>query len=203
MPPVEGSRRRKHKRSESEDEDEVHRNPQHKTRCKQTFAVGEVVEIWFDGACRGNGMSNVEVKSSTGVFVQSYGNLYSLGKLCAAHTNQQAEIVAAIRAGKTVLELAGDHRINCFIIRGDSNHVISSIYTGRWNNYTASCRLPNASLWFELKCVIQQLLDAGIDVKWLWVPRAKNKEADELCNACLDDRQPNVSIVSLLECPVY
>ena len=45
------------------------------------------------------------------------------------------------------------------------------------------------------------LIERGYQVTMQWIPRYRNREADELCNAALDGREPNTAIISTINTP--
>lgn len=165
------------------------------------------LHIYFDGACRGNGKNPSLTRSSCGVFLLSYDCSFSLGFPLDCTTNNQAEITGAVRAVEIVEEILRlnteadietdvQHQWNpTFIIHGDSDHVISTIKSGRILTYRRSDKYPNSSLWVLLKEKLS-LIASKASIGWAWVPRARNAEADELCNAVLDCRAVNHLIVS-------
>ena len=114
---------------------------------------GEHVTISFDGSTRDNGSKSKKTKSSFGVFVPDpndkghYSNPYCSYGLCHAHvaTNNASEIFAAIEAAKTALAINNDHKIQRFLIRGDSSYVISAIVSNRIKTIRNedSNRVPN------------------------------------------------------------
>jgi ribonuclease HI len=107
-----------------------------------------VCNIGFDGACRGNGkiqqlQSAVTVgsttssstaipKSAIGIFVNnSFQNPFSFGKIIDADKNNAAEIQSAVGATQTALDIVDAHQVKKFRFYGDSEHVISTIISGR------------------------------------------------------------------------
>ena len=51
-------------------------------------------------------------------------------------------------------------------------------------------------MWRELALSLKKCLESSLSLSFIWRPRRYNAEADELCNACLDKRDPNLSVFS-------
>jgi len=152
------------------------------------------VIIHFDGACRGNGTDST--LSSAACFVDSYDNTFSRARKTRDDTNQAAEISAAILAVETALDIANAFSTSNFTFCGDSEFVISAILSGRLLWFEPNKQFKNNAMWVRLRTLLDRLRDSGASCSWNWVPRIRNREADELCNAILDDRTPNSEIVS-------
>lgn len=154
----------------------------------------EEVEISFDGACRGNGKSNA--RSSCAVFVMDYESCFSRGKLLAHCTNNAAEIEGAILAMEVIegiVELCKNNqrKIPKFRVKGDSQHVVVAVKTGRLLAYKKSDRHPNSALWEKLGEMVKGMA-GNVHIEWSWVPRHLNVEADEIANCVLDERRPDI-----------
>lgn len=162
-------------------------------RKKHNFCL-QIVTISFDGATKQNGTTNAS--SSFGVFVLDYNNPYSHGSRCAATTNQAAEISAATAAVQTALEIFNNNNVNQFLLRGDSSHVISAINEARILTYKQHDRFPNSALWIALRTTIDECSSKGIQLLWEWIPRAQNREADQLANCAFSSTAPDTSVRS-------
>ena len=138
--------------------------------------VSEVVEIYTDGACKGNpgvgGWGAVMTKGARSR--ELYGGE-------AATTNNRMELMAVIRALESL-------RRPCRVrLHTDSQYVqlgISKwIHAWKKNGWKTADKKPvrNAELWRELDA-----LAAKHDIEWLWVKGhagdAGNERADELAN---------------------
>lgn len=142
------------------------------------------IELSFDGACRGNGLSTAT--SSAGVFTQHFECEFSSAtKLPTVLTNQGAEIAAATILVNTAIAIYKKHGHRRYTARGDSNHVITTILSGRLLTYQKYDRLPNSGLWTDLREAIETATAANITINWTWVPRRANKRADALANYAL------------------
>jgi len=151
----------------------------------------------FDGNCRGNGSKNA--RAAVASYWGSYEHVLSKGEKVDAITNQQAEIIAATRVVTTICRLIENNVTwqECdFEIRGDSNTVVSCVVSGNITMFTFKPEQINSQLWSELQSALKEAEDCGAKLRWKWVPRRLNKEADELANAALDGREPNTSVKS-------
>ena len=164
--------------------------------------VGECVSIFFDGACRGNGTRNA--RASYGVFHREYDSPFTQFDVIdgkddtAPVTNNAAEIYACTRAIDSATRIVKQHGPRPITILGDSDVVIRALQTGTATAYGDTSNVfTNAVHWRALAARARDLLRLQSDVKYLWVPRAQNKEADELANAALDNREPNPAVRSV------
>lgn len=149
--------------------------------------------IQFDGACRSNGSDNA--KAAAAVFVSTYDSPYSRATKIAVTTNQAAEIIAAAMAAETALRIATDGFAAAMTLRGDSQHVVSAVTSGRLLSYRPWAHLPNSAHWVRLANAINALTEAGVSFKFEWCARSRNREPDELANALLDNR-PHAPVTS-------
>ena len=151
------------------------------------------LQIFADGACRGNGSNNT--KSSFGIWSTAYECPYNAHFIIDVPTNNRAELTSAIHACMTITNIASIHPfITQFTIKMDSSYVISGVVEARTTLPYDSSH-SNSDLWFLLGEKIK-LLPPSIHVNWTWIPRHQNKEADELANCILDNRPPNTAITS-------
>lgn len=136
-----------------------------------------IVEIWTDGACRGN-----PGPGGWGAVLRFNGAEKELSGGERDTTNNRMELMAAIRALETLKRPCEVH------LTTDSNYVRQGIteWLPRWraNGWRTAARKPvkNADLW-------QRLADAaqGHEVKWSWVRghsgHPENERADGLATA--------------------
>lgn len=144
--------------------------------------------IYFDGAFRSRDSS-----SAIGIFHGSYAHRLSRGVITNTSSSTQSEITACLQALHDVKQYPLASPI---IIRGDSSHVIATISSGRIMRFHSRDKNQNSSLWQNVQATWLELLTMGYCVTMEWVPRFKNKEADELANAVLDRRSPDTNITS-------
>jgi len=126
--------------------------------------VNECEVLRFDGGARGNGALNA--KCAIGVYRALRGKTeydrFDFWRKCRdIHTNNEAEITAAIAASEAALDLA---TFGCkqVIFEGDSTYVISCIASGRILGYDKYCRWQHADLWCRLKDLIDELHEKGV-----------------------------------------
>lgn len=125
---------------------------------------------YFDGASRGN----PGVAGAGSVIVDASGaELASRAEHLGRRTNNEAEYKGLIN----LLELARGIGAKRLTVRGDSKLVVSQM-KGEWR--IKEPRL--AKLASEARSAAQ-----GIDVVYEWVPRERNKRADELSNIAIDE----------------
>lgn len=136
------------------------------------------VEIYIDGACRGNG----SVDSVGAYAYKMYWNDKVKQDVVVEHgtTNNRMELLSAISALKALKESATQFQINVY---SDSQYVVKGItewYKG-WElkNYY---QVKNPELWKELVA----LKNKFPSINFIWVKghdkNAGNLEVDKLCN---------------------
>ena len=138
------------------------------------------VEIYTDGACRGN-----PGPGGWGVLLRSNGHEKELCGGELETTNNQMELLAAIKALESLKEPC---QVELFT---DSNYVKKGIteWIIKWktNGFKNSKKKPvvNAELWMRLDKIASQH-----NVNWQWVKghagHIDNERADELANKGLD-----------------
>jgi ribonuclease HI len=157
-----------------------------------------IQEIRFDGAFRRGAPS----PGAAAVYCCGYDCPFSTSLLLpSACTSNECEITACSLAIKQSIKCAESTLCSSFVIAGDSAHVIECIRSGRVLSFSAHSRLPNAAWWRELGENLKFAQQSGLSLSFSWRPRRYNAEADELCNACLDKRDCNVSVTSPLASP--
>lgn len=124
----------------------------------------------FDGASRGNPGS-----AGAGAWFGMSDNdepVWESAEPLGIRTNNEAEYTALINL-LTELKSRGVKHAE---IRGDSKLVIEQM-SGRWKVNEPRLRTLNTRA---------KELQAGMDVKYIWVPRERNKRADALSNKAMD-----------------
>jgi ribonuclease HI len=142
--------------------------------------AGRVVEIWTDGACRGN-----PGPGGWGAVLRWDGHERELSGGERDTTNNRMELMAAIRALEA---LTRPCRVR---LTTDSNYVRQGIteWLPRWraNGWRTAARKPvkNADLWQRLERAA-----ADHDVEWRWVRghsgHTENERADRLATTAAD-----------------
>lgn len=126
---------------------------------------------YFDGASRGNpgdaGAGACILDSDGAIIWESYDYL-------GRKTNNEAEYQALIN----VLTEAARRGISDIEIRGDSRLVIEQV-SKKWKINLPHLRELASRAWEQME---------GMRVKLVWIPREKNKIADELSNRAIDSR---------------
>jgi len=136
----------------------------------------EVVEIYTDGACRGN-----PGPGGWGALLEFDGQEKELFGGEAATTNNRMELTAVIRA------LEALERPSRVVLYTDSQYVQKGIqqwiHSWKRNGWKTADKkaVKNKELWLEL-----DELRRRHDIEWHWVKghagHAKNERADELAN---------------------
>jgi ribonuclease HI len=142
--------------------------------------AGRDVEIWTDGACRGN-----PGPGGWGAVLRWNGHEREISGAEKETTNNRMELMAAIRALET---LKRPCRVR---VTTDSNYVRQGIaeWLPRWrsNGWRTAARKPvkNVDLWQRLDHAA-----ARHEVQWAWVRghsgHAENERADRLATAAAD-----------------
>lgn len=171
----------------------------------------ETIVLYFDGACR----RGAATACASGVFWERYDNKHSRGRILPnAKDSMEAEIYAATHAIITAQIILKEEKerstavsakkkqrteagINTFVFRGDSMVIANAIKTGDILRFDDRLKIAKqAAAWAKLRTEFEKLDGLGFSIKWEWVPRMLNREADELCNAALDQREPNPNVKS-------
>ena len=145
----------------------------------------EVVEIFTDGACRGNPGAG-----GWGAILRSHGKEKELWGGEAATTNNRMELTAVIRA------LEALKRPSRVSLHTDSQYVQKGIsewiHSWKRRGWTTADKKPvkNEDLWRRLDEVA-----ALHEVKWHWVRghsgHPENERADKLANRGIPDGNPS------------
>ncbi len=130
-----------------------------------------MIELFTDGASRGN-----PGPSALGAVASRGGNiLFEISEFLGVNTNNYAEYMAAIKALEKLQELGLEkEKITIF---ADSKLLVEQM-SGRWK-----VKHPNIKPLFDR---LQDLLTNFESVSFTYVPRERNKRADELANMALD-----------------
>ena len=139
-----------------------------------------VVEIFCDGACRGN-----PGPGGWGALMRSGGREKRISGYKAHTTNNEMELTAAIESLKAL------KRPSAVTVVTDSNYVVKGmtewIHAWRRNNWKTASRKPvkNQGLWKALAREAERH-----DVRWEWIKghngHPENEEADRLANEAID-----------------
>jgi ribonuclease HI len=139
------------------------------------------VEIYCDGACRGN-----PGPGGWGVVLRIGHHEEELNGFKKKTTNNEMELTAAIEGLRTLKEKSVVKVVT------DSNYVVQGmkewIFSWSNNGWKTASKKPvkNKSLWQELKSIADQHL-----VEWTWVKghagHAGNERADMLANEAMDE----------------
>lgn len=171
--------------------------------CGRLTAHFDHMIVATDGACRGNGQA--DPKAAIGVHFHQ-GSPHNISTtLDGVHTNQQAELIAGIRALEVVQDLAvrkiTSHSPTCVVIKSDSEYLVKGMtdWIGKWksNSYVNAKgkSVVNAALFRRLDDLVGELESNGVAVEFWYVPRAQNAAADALANAALDKAERAIELV--------
>lgn len=143
--------------------------------------ASEQVEIFTDGACRGN-----PGPGGWGVLLRYRSNEKELSGAEAATTNNRMELTAAIKALEALNKPCN------VILTTDSQYLMQGIneWLEGWKrrNWKTANRRPvkNVDLWQQLDTLV-----ARHDIDWRWVRghsgHAENDRADQLANQAIDE----------------
>lgn len=141
--------------------------------------VGKMIIVYTDGGARGNpgpAAIGVVIKDTEGRVIKSYGE--TIGK----RTNNEAEYEAVILALQKTKALLGKEKTkNIEIIVNLDSQLVFSQLGGEY-------KIEEERL-FPLFIKIWNLkMDFG-GIRFKYIPREKNKEADRLVNEALDKNQ--------------
>ncbi|MCT4617690.1 MAG: ribonuclease HI family protein [Candidatus Gracilibacteria bacterium] len=130
------------------------------------------LKVYTDGGSRGNpGIAGLGVYI-TDFFDKKVEQRY---KHLGEKTNNEAEYLGAYYGIKRAIEL-GASEIELYM---DSNLVIKQL-SGEWKIKKEQLRKINEDIISEIK-------KANVKIKYNWIPREDNKEADRLSNVAMDN----------------
>jgi ribonuclease HI len=156
-----------------------------------TVVLPPIVQVHFDGACQppqGGGVATYGFVVEGGGFAYRERGL-AVRPWSPTATNNVAEYVAAIRALEWLLGQA--HR-GPVIACGDSQLVIRQM-SGEYKVRAAHLR----AYWEQL----QRLAGRFEEVRFVWVPREENVEADRLSKEALEEAAPAAHRIRPRELP--
>jgi len=146
--------------------------------------MAQVVEIFTDGACRGN-----PGPGGWGALLRFQGKEKKLSGAEAETTNNRMEMTAVIRALEAL-----KHARYPVILTTDSRYVKDGItkWLSGWkkNGWKTAAKKPvkNIDLWEALDKLVSEH-----DIEWHWVKghsgHAENELVDELANQAIDKMQ--------------
>lgn len=157
------------------------------------------MEVWVDGACRGNGDRDA-IGAAAAVFEDRNGRQISWIRFLDSDyytpvTNQRAELTSVIIALQEAIckaqSLDNNPRVDV-TIHTDSKYVVGCMtkWIYRWaeNGWVNSQgnTVANKDLIKEASDLDDELKEFG-DVDYVWVPRSENVDADRLCNETMDE----------------
>jgi ribonuclease HI len=130
------------------------------------------IQVYFDGLCQPYNPGGIACYAFVILTKKGHDSEYGLAAepFSDSATNNVAEYTGIIKALEWLLEKNYNQKI---IIRGDSQLVISQI-NGKYK--------VRAVKIIPLYQKVKSLLSKFKDIKIEWIPRDKNKEADELSN---------------------
>ena len=158
-----------------------------------------IMEIYVDGGCRGNGRPGA-IGAAAAVFKKRYGKTRGYTRTLSSYpeeiTNQRAEIEAIILGQEMALQKYQELDSNPYLeinIHSDSKYAVGCmtewIYKwcrNGWKN-SAGYEVANRDLIERASDLDDKLKEEG-DVKYIWIPREENDEADRLCNENMDQQ---------------
>jgi ribonuclease HI len=146
-----------------------------------TQLLSETVEMFTDGACRGN-----PGPGGWGVLLRYGSTEKSLYGGAAETTNNRMELTAVIKGLEALKKPCKVH------ITTDSKYVLSGMteWLPNWKkrNWKTASKKPvqNVDLWQQLDSLVQKH-----DIQWSWVKghsgHAENEIADQLANQGIDE----------------
>lgn len=145
----------------------------------------DLIEIYCDGACRGNNNANSADRVGAYAYKLIYKNNIKLGGQAErATTNNIMELKSVIEALKALKPSAKEMNIEIY---SDSNYVVSGLNSW-WDGWVRKgfSGVKNLELWQELKT----LFDSFPNIKINWVKghagNQGNEDVDAYCNKLMD-----------------
>ena len=158
-----------------------------------------IMVMKVDGGCRHNGYSNA-IGAAAVIVEQRWGRSKTYTYRLSSPprpTSQRAELLAIVRALELAQEKADELDDSPYMevtIFTDSKyaHGCMTDWSFKWRNNgwinAAGNDVANRDL-IEQAVELQEAFERNGDVKYKWVPRAQNQEADEAVNEELDDME--------------
>jgi ribonuclease HI len=158
-----------------------------------------IMEFYVDGGCRRNGQADA-IGAAAIVLKPKFGKLRMRNQHLPSHprpTNQRAEITAIIMALEQALEkldeLDTDPSLDVRIY-SDPQYAVNCmnkwIYKWTKNDWTNAqgYEVANRDLLERAWYLDERVAEEG-QVKYQWIPRSENQDADEYCNDALDEQE--------------
>jgi ribonuclease HI len=163
--------------------------------CGARTAHGDAIIIATDGACRNNGRE--DHIPAIGIFFNFDSNNNESFRVTEEYaTNQRAELLAAFHALKMAKDMFRKGQINKHItqvvIKTDSAYLVDGItwHIRKWrdNGYLNARGAPivNRDLMQHLDQICNELVEIGFKPRFWHVPREKNRQADALAKAAIN-----------------
>ncbi|KAI1103742.1 ribonuclease H-like domain-containing protein [Jackrogersella minutella] len=164
-----------------------------------------IMEFYVDGGCRRNGQSDA-IGAAAACLMSRNGRVQAtrtrnLDTEEYNATSQRAEILAMIIALEWAIEKHDSFHGNpdmAVTIRSDSRYAVGcmSDWIYKWHEngwYNArGVEVANRDLIEEASDLDDRVYDLG-EIKYIYVPRAQNQDADEACNDALDEQEQSTS----------
>ncbi|KAI1194869.1 ribonuclease H-like domain-containing protein [Nemania serpens] len=159
-----------------------------------------VMEFYVDGGCRGNGQA-WSIGAAACCLTKSHNRGYRYRTTSLPRhptpTNQRAEIAAIIMALEWALEKYDEldsypdldvriHTDSRYAVGCMDNWIYKWVRNG-WVN-SAGNEVANRDLIEEASDLDDKVKDLGA-VRYIWVPRSENEDADRHCNEELDEME--------------
>ncbi|KAK8129956.1 ribonuclease H1 [Apiospora kogelbergensis] len=156
-----------------------------------------------DGGCRRNGLGEGVIGGAAAIWNSRYRHIYRTRILPAYSpvepppTNQRAELLAIIMAQQWTLEryqqLRGYPRISVRIY-SDSQYAVKclNIWFAKWSHNgwlnARGLEVANRDLLEHALALHDDVEQLG-SVRYIWIPRARNRLADRYCKQALDQQE--------------
>ena len=163
--------------------------------------MGYIMKFYTDGGCRGNGRSGA-TGAAAAVLEKKFGGTTWWTRSLPGYptpTNQRAEITGIILALEKALDRYESLDTRPYLqltICTDSKYAIGCmtewIYKWTENGWTNTrgCEVVNRDLIEKASRLDDKAASLG-SVRYEWVPRGENEQADHLCNKDLDEQEGN------------
>lgn len=155
------------------------------------------MEINVDGGCRGNGKPG-SIGAAAAIFKLRFGRQIVWTTSLPRHpppTSQRAEITAIILALEKALEKYAELHTNPWLdikIYSDSRYAVGCMteWVYKWSRNgwinAAGNEVANRDLIQKASDLDDRLKEEGT-VKYIWIPREENQDADRYCTEVLDE----------------
>ncbi|KAH8806024.1 ribonuclease H1 [Xylogone sp. PMI_703] len=158
-----------------------------------------IMRIYVDGGCRHNG-SIFATGAAAAVLKRRNGKAWVWTTDLPSYprpTNQRAEISAIVLALEQALDICYNLNSNQYLdvkIYSDSKYAVNCmnewVYKWSANGWinSSGCEVANRDLIEEASDLDNRLKEEG-SVKYIWIPRGENVDADRFCNEALNKQQ--------------